>query len=105
MSIKHKREGGLLVVTAFGRWDEGANIPEKMGNRDYREIQRRAALPAEDPEHIDILPADPLPPPPTPAEKLAAWKNDPVNAAMLRLIATDSGRTARQIDDAIKANL
>ena len=93
-------DGGYVV-----RIDGGDPLHAPLSSRVWREARRRAALPAEDPRHIDILPADPPPPPPTAADKLVAWRADPVNAALLEVLAADSGRTMKQIDDAIKANL
>lgn len=96
-TIKVLHDGGFLI-------DSATNVTDP-NHRWYREAQRLAALPPEDPKHIDILPADPPPLPPTDDEKLAAWKADPVNAAMFKLIAADSGRTPKEMDDAIKANM
>ena len=94
------RRGGYLL-TGRAPWPE--QIPAAAGNADYDEIQRRAALPPEDPEHIDILPADPPPPTPTADQKID--RVGEVFLAFLKAYAQREGMTLAQVRDAIKANL
>ncbi len=101
--------GWIVKATTIGGYvitDDAAvarHVPPDPANRHYQEIQRRAALPVEDPEHIDILPADPPPPPPTTDQKID--RAGEIFLAFLKAYAQREGLTLAQVRDAIKANL
>lgn len=105
-SVKYtaQDEGTLRIVLDDGTvLAAGLTIsgdPHSIGNGPTMELVKKWL----DAGNTPLL-ADPPEPPPTADQKLVAWKANSVNAAMLKVMAADSGRTEKQIDDAIKAKM
>ena len=97
-TIKHSGDGGFVVTDN----ELIRHVPADDRNRDHAEIGRRAALPAGDPERIDVLAADPPPAEPSAAETFdAELVERPAFAALVRWMAKDRGLTEAQIRDAL----